>query len=111
MADLLARAGMASGAKFVHADGADVGAGKTPDFIRCLPLRKAMHPATLVALEMNGEPLPEIHGFPTRLVVPGLGWRQLGEVVEQTDSGGQRAGRFLLRHRVSFIRSILRRPA
>lgn len=27
---------------------------------------------TLVAVGMNGEPLPQIHGFPARLVVPGL---------------------------------------
>jgi DMSO/TMAO reductase YedYZ molybdopterin-dependent catalytic subunit len=33
---------------------------------------KAMDPATMVAVEMNGEPLPLRHGFPARVVVPGL---------------------------------------
>ncbi len=33
---------------------------------------KAMEPTTLVAYEMNREPLPQGHGFPLRLIVPGL---------------------------------------
>src|SRR6267142_1194923 len=33
---------------------------------------KAMEPTTLVAYEMNGEPLPRRHGYPLRLIVPGL---------------------------------------
>ncbi len=33
---------------------------------------KAMDPTTLVAYEMNGEPLPDRHGYPARIVVPGL---------------------------------------
>jgi DMSO/TMAO reductase YedYZ molybdopterin-dependent catalytic subunit len=35
------------------------------------PLEKAMDAATLVAYEMNGEPLPDRHGFPARVIVPG----------------------------------------
>ncbi len=31
-----------------------------------------MEPTTLVAYQMNGEPLPERHGFPARVIVPGL---------------------------------------
>jgi DMSO/TMAO reductase YedYZ molybdopterin-dependent catalytic subunit len=31
----------------------------------------ALHPDTLVAYAMNGEPLPRRHGYPARLVVPG----------------------------------------
>jgi DMSO/TMAO reductase YedYZ molybdopterin-dependent catalytic subunit len=37
-----------------------------------LPLEKAMDPTTLVAYEMNGEPLPERHGYPARVIVSGL---------------------------------------
>ena len=33
---------------------------------------KAMNPTTLVAYEMNRVPLPVRHGFPARLIVPGL---------------------------------------
>ncbi len=36
-----------------------------------IPLEKALDPATLVAYEMNGVPLPPRHGFPARVVVPG----------------------------------------
>ena len=31
-----------------------------------------MDPTTLVVYEMNGEPLPERHGYPARVIVPGL---------------------------------------
>ena len=36
-----------------------------------IPLEKAMHEETLLAYEMNGEPLPTEHGFPIRLLNPG----------------------------------------
>ncbi len=35
------------------------------------PLEKAMNPTTLIAYEMNGEPLPDRHGAPARVLVPG----------------------------------------
>lgn len=35
------------------------------------PLTKALDPTTLVAFEMNGARLPDKHGFPARVVVPG----------------------------------------
>jgi DMSO/TMAO reductase YedYZ molybdopterin-dependent catalytic subunit len=40
-------------------------------YSRSLPLDKAMHSDTLVALFMNGNQLPFKHGYPTRLIVPG----------------------------------------
>ena len=36
-----------------------------------IPLEMAMRDEVMVAYEMNGEPLPSKHGFPTRLIVPG----------------------------------------
>ncbi len=43
----------------------------TPLFLRSIPIEKALHPATLLAYQMNGEPLPLLHGAPLRLIVPG----------------------------------------
>jgi sulfite oxidase len=36
-----------------------------------IPLGKAMGPEVILAYEMNGEPLPLVHGFPLRAIVPG----------------------------------------
>ena len=44
---------------------------KTPDFVKSIPVWKAMDENTLLAYEMNGEPLPHWNGYPVRLVVPG----------------------------------------
>lgn len=35
------------------------------------PLEKAMNPTTIIAYEMNGQTLPDRHGYPVRVVVPG----------------------------------------
>lgn len=70
--DVLARAGLKADALEVVFDGADRGViDKTPDFVKSLPLWKALDENTLVAYEMNGEALPHWNGFPVRLVVPG----------------------------------------
>ncbi|HEY7063862.1 MAG TPA: molybdopterin-dependent oxidoreductase [Chloroflexota bacterium] len=37
-----------------------------------IPLEKAMEPTTLLAYEMNGQPLPQKHGFPVRVLSPNL---------------------------------------
>lgn len=70
--DVLARTGVKGNAIEVIADGADQGAlDKTPDFVKSLPMDIAMRDETLIAFEMNGEPLPHWNGYPARLVVPG----------------------------------------
>jgi len=71
LADILAKARASTKAQFADFDGLDVGVGKTPDFIRSIPMRKLQHPSTILALDMNGVPLPDLHGGPVRLVVPG----------------------------------------
>ena len=77
LADVLDRAGVRSSAVEVMFEGADHGpdevAEEPPEvtYERSLPIRKAMHPDTFLAYEMNGEVLPPLHGYPLRLVVPG----------------------------------------
>jgi sulfite oxidase len=72
LADVLQRAGLGPKAGHVQLLGADRPVLPTvPLFIRSIPIEKAMHPATLLAHRMNGEPLPLLHGAPLRLIVPG----------------------------------------
>ena len=69
--DVLEIAGIAPQAVEVAADGADTATLSGPDFVKSLPMWKALDPDTLVAFEMNEAPLPRWHGAPARLVVPG----------------------------------------
>ena len=65
---------------------------------------KAMEPTTLIAYEMNGEPLPKRHGFPLRLIVPGLygeknpKWLTRIELLDEAD------GRLHRRHGCGFYK-------
>ncbi len=70
--DILAKAGVKKEALEVVVNGSDGPVlDKTPDFVKSLPIWKALDENTLVAYEMNGTPLPHWNGFPARLVVPG----------------------------------------
>lgn len=70
--DVLARAGVAEGAKRVRFAGLDVPLTEgAPQFIKSIPMDIAMRDNVLVAWAMNDEPLPILHGFPLRIVVPG----------------------------------------
>jgi sulfite oxidase len=71
LSDVLQRAAPKADARYIDFDGADAGVASTPDFVRSLPLTKAMHESTILALDMNGSPLPDIHGGPARVIVPG----------------------------------------
>ena len=64
MSVLLAAASPLAGATKVRLHGVD-------NYTDTFPLEKAMDPTTLVVYEMNGEPLPDRHGFPARVIVPG----------------------------------------
>jgi DMSO/TMAO reductase YedYZ molybdopterin-dependent catalytic subunit len=70
--DLLDKAGLKKEAIEIVFDGADGPVSdKTPDFVKSIPMWKAVEDTTLVAYEMNGQPLPHWNGFPARIVVPG----------------------------------------
>ena len=70
--DVLEKAGLKKETIEVAFDGADGPAvDKTPDFIKSIPVWKAVEDSTLIAYEMNGQPLPHWNGFPARIVVPG----------------------------------------
>jgi DMSO/TMAO reductase YedYZ molybdopterin-dependent catalytic subunit len=70
--DILDRVGIKKEAIEIVLDGADGPVlDKTPDFVKSIPVWKAMEETTIVAYEMNGEPLPHFNGFPARVIVPG----------------------------------------
>ena len=69
--DVLNQAGVKPTARHIIMNGADVPPGSVPDFVRSIPIEKAMHPDTILAYHMNGVDIPIEHGFPLRLVVPG----------------------------------------
>ncbi len=64
---LLAAARPRSGADMVLSSGADGFTASTPLSVLQDPDR-----ASLLAIGMNGQVLPQLHGFPARMVVPGL---------------------------------------
>jgi DMSO/TMAO reductase YedYZ molybdopterin-dependent catalytic subunit len=69
---LLAEAGLTDRAAHVSFEGMDTPLGKANiKFVRSIPIDKAMG-STLLAYEMNGEPLPLKHGYPLRALA--LGW-------------------------------------
>ena len=63
--DLLQRAGIKSGATKVAFHAVD-------DYTDSIHLSKALEPTTLLAVRMNGVTLPQEHGFPVRMLVPGI---------------------------------------
>lgn len=72
LSDVLVRAGIMPEVKHVGFEGLDNPlAASTVKFIRSIPLEKAMD-STILAYEMNGEPLPLEHGYPLRALA--LGW-------------------------------------
>ena len=71
MADVLKRVGVKTTARNIEMHAADRPLGTMPAFVRQVPMAKAMHPDTLLAYDMNGQPIPPVHGFPLRAIVPG----------------------------------------
>ncbi len=70
--DLLEKVGLQDNAHHVGFEGFDKSMGSAGiKFIRSIPIEKAMS-STLLAYEMNGQPLPLKHGYPLRALA--LGW-------------------------------------
>ena len=74
LVDVLDAAGVRDSAVYVAYYGEDVPLSGNPDTVpisRGCPIEKALDGHTMLAWAMNGEPLPALHGFPLRLIVPG----------------------------------------
>jgi DMSO/TMAO reductase YedYZ molybdopterin-dependent catalytic subunit len=74
MRDVLNAAGVKPEVIYTAHYGMDPHLSGDPDKLplsRGVPIWKAMDPHTLIAFEMNGEPIPALNGFPARVVSPG----------------------------------------
>jgi len=73
-ADVLKAAGLKKSAVYTGHYGSDLHLSGDPTKVpisRGVPIAKALEPHSLIAYEMNGEPIPRYHGFPVRTVCPG----------------------------------------
>jgi DMSO/TMAO reductase YedYZ molybdopterin-dependent catalytic subunit len=84
--DLLEQAGVQDGVIDVKFHAAD-------DYEDSIPLDRALDPDTFIVTMMNGEPLRDDHGFPVRMIVPGIygmknvKWLQEIELVDEDFMG------------------------
>jgi len=70
--DVLRAAGLKDSARFTGQHGADLHlSGNGEAISRGMRIEKALDENTLIAFRMNGQPIPQMHGAPARLVVPG----------------------------------------
>jgi sulfite oxidase len=105
LGDVLAAAGAQTGGDlhvaFTSADICQPSDGGAPYGVS-LPMTKALHPDTLVAYAMNGEPLAAEHGFPLRIVTPGWAgvrspkWLSTITVQDHPSEAHQQAGDYKL---------------
>jgi len=108
---VLEQAGVQASAVEVLCEGTDQ--GTEPDhpermhFARSLPLAKALHPDTLLAVRMNGELLEPSHGFPLRLFVPGwygvasVKWLKRIEVLDRPFQGYFQTKKYTVQREIS----------
>jgi DMSO/TMAO reductase YedYZ molybdopterin-dependent catalytic subunit len=80
----------------------------TEHFARSMSVHDAMSPGNLLCYDMNGEPLPNEHGAPVRLIAPGwygvanVKWLTRIEVIDRRFTG-----RFMARDYVTFREQIV----
>ena len=106
LSDALLLAGIASGAREARFEGSDVGVPKPGasemPYTRSLPLDVALHPDTMLAYEMSGQPLPQEHGYPLRLIVPGwygmasVKWLNRITITDEPYSGYYQADKYVI---------------
>jgi DMSO/TMAO reductase YedYZ molybdopterin-dependent catalytic subunit len=104
--NVLAFVGLSPATREIVVVGADRGyvaaADEVIPFARSLPLDQALHPDTLLAYAMNGEPLPPEHGFPVRLIVPGwygmaaVKWVERIEAIAHSFHGFYQVERYIM---------------
>ena len=102
---LLDEAGLAGDAVEVVFRGLDSGVenGVEQTYERSLGVLDARRPEVLVAIEMNGQPLPPQHGAPARLIVPGwygmasVKWLSAIDAVRTPFTGYQQSWSYRLR--------------
>ena len=105
LTDLLRECGIKASARRVRIVAAD--RGSEPDsekdipYARSIEIDQASDPDTLLALQMNGVPLPLENGFPVRALVPGfyamdsVKWIEKIEVLEDPDNSFFTTHRYL----------------
>src|SRR6187397_2326345 len=74
LADVLKSAGVKSSGIYTAHYAADLhlsGDASKPTLSRGVRIAKAMNPDSMIVWAMDGQPLPNIHGGPVRLVIPG----------------------------------------
>jgi DMSO/TMAO reductase YedYZ molybdopterin-dependent catalytic subunit len=72
--DILADVGIKSDAVYIGYHGKDIHLSRDPKkeaISRGVPIAKAMEDETLVAWQVNGQDIPEFHGYPLRLIIGG----------------------------------------
>jgi sulfite oxidase len=93
MSEVLKKAGVKTTGLNVEMHAADRPLGTMPAFVRQVPMAKAMHADTILAWDMNGQPIPQVHGAPLRAIIPGwegaysVKWvNQLNVLAKDSDS-------------------------
>jgi sulfite oxidase len=99
LVDVLAAAELRSDARFVEFVAPDVSELADPPqaFGASISVQKALAPEVLLAWEMNDEPLPQLHGAPLRVVVPGYIGARSVKWLERITAGTEPSGNYFQR--------------